>query len=67
MTPTQAQKTDHRSRVEALKAAASCQCREFTDMLEAHLISEARWGADEIEKLSDRIRRVAWARDRGEV
>lgn len=64
---TAAQRNDHETRAEALQIAAHCQCREFADLLEAHLIGKKTWGADEIEKLADRIRRVAWARDRGEV
>lgn len=64
---TAAQRNDQQARAEALKIATQCQCREFGDLLEAHLIDKKTWGADEIERLSDRIRRVAWARDRGEV
>lgn len=67
MTLTAAQKNTHEARAEALKIAAHCQCREFADLIEAHLIGQKQWGGDEIEKLADRIRRVAWARQRGEV
>lgn len=66
-TKTPSPSAGREDRAKALKIAAHCQCREFADMLEAHLIGQKQWSGEELERLADHIRRVAWARQRGEV
>jgi hypothetical protein len=52
---------------EALQAAMRLPASQFEIILVDELTKQKNWSGEEIERMADRIRRVAWARQRGEV